>query len=209
MSNKKTSVDVIVDATIVPSVDPSVDQAVSAIPVDPPAVQSYNEDVQARLQELRNMRTLVPRLVVPDSPKATRRLVPAASLPPAFIELAAVALANQSSLTSAEAIPVAEMRDLMSYAIAYAPLADELEAFAHFIRHSVIAARHKAGDQALTIYAFAQRLAKKPSNAELLPHVADMRRLLGKVPTAEVRARRAARKAAKAAAAQADGKQVA
>jgi hypothetical protein len=34
----------------------------------------------------------------------------------------------------------AEVRDLMSYSDAYDPLADELEAFAQFIRHSTTAA---------------------------------------------------------------------
>ena len=67
----------------------------------------------------------------------------------------------------------------MSFADAYEPVADELEAFAHFIRHSVISARNTAGSDALTTYALAQRLAKRPESADLAPHVDDMRRALG------------------------------
>jgi hypothetical protein len=196
MSKNETSVDTTVGAAVAPSVDPSVDQVGSAVVVEGPGFPSHSEEVQARLEELRIMRGLVPHLVVPDSPSATRRLNATASVPLPFIELAAVALANERSLISAEEIPVAQMRDLVSYAAAYAPLADELEALAHFIRHSVTAARHQAGDQALTVYAIAQRLAKKPANAALAPYVADMRRVLGRVPSAAARERRAAKNAA-------------
>ncbi|HEX7152154.1 MAG TPA: hypothetical protein VF618_11765 [Thermoanaerobaculia bacterium] len=88
------------------------------------------------------------------------------------------------------------MRDLLSYAMAYAPLADELEALAQAVRHSVITARNKVGQEALTIYALAQRMARLAENAGLAAHVADMRRKLGRVPSAEARERRAAKKAA-------------
>jgi hypothetical protein len=93
-----------------------------------------------------------------------------------------------------------EVRDLMAYAESYGPYADELEAFALFIRHSVTAARHQAGVAALTTYALAQRLAKRPRTAHLAPYVADMRRALGRVRklTAEERKLREEKKAAKA-----------
>ena len=55
----------------------------------------------------------------------------------------------------------------------------KLEALAHFIRHSVALARNKAGSDALTTYALAQRLAKRPETADLAPHVDDMRNALG------------------------------
>jgi hypothetical protein len=90
----------------------------------------------------------------------------------------------------------------MSYADAYGPLADELEALAHFVRHSVTAARNKAGSEALTTYSLTQRLAKRPEYARLKPYAADMRRALGRMRKVsdEVLARRAAKKAAKQAA---------
>jgi hypothetical protein len=75
----------------------------------------------------------------------------------------------------------AEVRDLVSYADAYDPLADELEAFAQFLRHSVKAARNLAGSEALTTYSLAQRPAKQPRTAHLAPYVDDMRHALGRV----------------------------
>lgn len=81
--------------------------------------------------------------------------------------------------------------------------ADELEAMAQFVRFSVTAARHQAGLEALTTYALAQRLAKRPEGAHLAPYVADMRRALGRMRklSAEAIARREAKKAAQQAAA--------
>jgi hypothetical protein len=167
-----------------------------AIPVTPST--SHTDSAQARLQELRLMRDLIPHLVVPESPKDRSRLNNAASVPPEFVEITTVAVANESSLVRGDGATPAEVRDLTGYAHAYGPFADELEAFAQFVRYSVTVARHQAGTEALTTYALAQRLAKRPRTAHLAPYVADMRRALGRVRklTAEERKQRAENKAA-------------
>src|SRR6266498_2615898 len=136
----------------------------------------HSDAAQARVQEIRAMRQQIPNFIIPLDKTERRRLVRAASLPAAFIELTAVAVKNSPSLVRGGATNPDEARDLLSYADAYAPLADELEALAAFIRHSVTAAKNKAGSDALTTFALARRLAKRPENAELLPHVDDMRR---------------------------------
>jgi hypothetical protein len=164
---------------------------------------NYVEVAQTRLQELRQMRDLIPHLVIPATPTATVRLSAVAAVSPAFVELMAVAITNEKVLVrDDDAASPAEMRDLMSYAAALEPFADELEAFAHFVRHSVTAARNRACRQALTTYAIAQRLAREPETAYLAPYVADMRRTLGRTrkSTPEELAQKAAERAAKAAA---------
>ena len=165
-----------------------------------PTPNNYVETAQARLQELRLWREQIPRFVIPPTSDATRRLANAASVPPAFIELTNVAVANQNALVRQESISPAEIRDLVSYADAYSPVADELEAIAQFMRHSVTAARNTAGSEALTTYSLAQRLARKPQHAALVPVVADMRRALGRVRklTPEEAAKKAAERATKA-----------
>ncbi|HEX7152532.1 MAG TPA: hypothetical protein VF618_13675 [Thermoanaerobaculia bacterium] len=170
----------------------------SAVAVEvEPVVTSYTEGALARLQELRNMRGLIPHFVVPETPYAPSRMAVTASLPPDFVELAGVlAVANPDAVTRGQAASAAEMRELLAYAAAYAPLVAELEALTKFVRFSVIAARNRAGGEALAIYETAKRLAKRPEFANLAPHVAAMRRVLGKVPSAEARARREAKKAA-------------
>ena len=129
------------------------------------------------------------------------RLSHAASVPSVFIELTNVAVANQTGLVRADGVPPAEVRDLVAYADAYVPLADELEALAQFIRYSTTAARNQAGTEALTTYSLAQRLAKQKRFAHLKPHVADMRRALGRQrkPAPEEAAKNAADHAAKVA----------
>jgi hypothetical protein len=59
-------------------------------------------------------------------------------------------------------------------------VADELETWAHFVRHSVAVTKSKVGSSALTTYAVARVLAKRPETADLLPHVEDMRKALGR-----------------------------
>ena len=147
---------------------------------------SHADIAQARVAEVRAMRERIPDLVIPDSKSASQKLVSAATVPPLFIELTAVAVKNSEALVRKGGADPAQLRDLMSYAEAYEPLADELEALAQFVRHSVITARHKAGSDALTTYAIARVLAKRSETADLAPHVADMRRALGKRALARV-----------------------
>lgn len=163
---------------------------------------NHTEAAQLRVEELRKWREQIPRFAIPETADATRRLSQAASISAVFIELTNIAVANQTALVRADGTPPAEIRDLVAYADAYVPLADELEALAQFIRYSTTAARNLAGTEALTTYSLAQRLAKQRRYAHLKPHVADMRRALGKQrkPTPEEAAKNAAERAARAAA---------
>jgi hypothetical protein len=139
---------------------------------------SYTDAAQSFVDALRAMREQISYFVIPTTSDANRRLVAAATLPPEFLELTAVALKNSEALARAGADP-AKTRDTLSYAEAFGPLADELEALAMFVRHSVSVAKNEAGSDALLTYAIAKRLAKRPPTADLAPHVADMRRSLG------------------------------
>jgi hypothetical protein len=96
----------------------------------------HAEAAQGRVEELRRWREQIPHFVIPPSPTESRRLNNAASVPPEFVELTNLAVANQAALVRAEAPTPAEVRDLTSYADAYDPLADELEALAQFLRFS-------------------------------------------------------------------------
>ena len=154
------------------------------IPATPSPV-SYTDAAQVLVEQTRAMRQQIPNFVVPTSPKGTQRLVSSASVPPEFVELSAVAVKNNLPLVRGGDADPAQTRDLMSFAEAYGPLADELEALAQLIRHSIIAAKSRAGGQALTTYALAKALAKRPETADLAPHVADMRRALGRTRKAK------------------------
>ncbi len=162
----------------------------------------YTGTAQERIDELRRWREQIPHFAIPVTGDAMQRLSTAAAVPPEFIELTSVATANHRPLVRAEARTPDEVRGLAGYSKAYSPLADELEALAKFIRYSTKVARNAAGAEALTTYALATRLSKRPEYAYLAPHVADMRRALnrGRKPSPEVQAKKAAARAAKAAA---------
>jgi alkylhydroperoxidase family enzyme len=180
-----------------------VQEDVKAVDVVPNEAPSHHaETAQLRINELRQWRELIPRFAIPETADATRRLSQAAAIPAVFIELTNVGVANHTALVRADGVPPAEIRDLVAYADAYVPLADELEAAAQFLRYSTTAARNLAGTEALTTYSLAQRLSRQKRYAHLKPHVADMRRALGKQrkPTPEEAANKAAERAVKAAA---------
>ena len=142
----------------------TIERGVSTIPTP-----GYAETAQTRLEDLRRWREQIPHFVIPPAADATQRLSAVAAIPPEFIELTNVAVANQTSLMRADGAMPAQVRDLMSYADAYAPLVDELEALAQFLDHSVTAARNQAATEALTTYALAQRLATAGNGAPRAP----------------------------------------
>jgi len=148
------------------------------VPATPSPV-SYTDAAQALVQQARVMRQQVPNLVIPLKGDG-RRLAGLASVPPEFVELTAVAVTNSAPLVSGGGTNPAKARDLMSYADAFSPVADELEALASFVRHSVTAAKNEVGSDALVTYALAKALAKRPATADLVPHVDDMSRALGR-----------------------------
>jgi hypothetical protein len=147
------------------------------VPVTTPAT-SHKDAAAAIIDEIRGLKDRIPHFVIPESRAARQRLSKAASVPPEFVDLASMATRNNEDLARGGDSGPDETEDLRSYADAYGPLADELEAMALFVRHSVRAAKNQAGSNALMTYAMAQRLAKRPKTAGLAPHVEDMRRAL-------------------------------
>jgi hypothetical protein len=147
--------------------------------VEPPAT-SYHEAAQALVEELRRMREKIPHFAIPTPKRGRATLVSAATVPPEFIEVTTVARTNNAALSRGNAMTPAEGRDLLAYAEAYGPVADEFEAMGQFVRFSIVAAKNKVGSEALTTYALASRLARRPEHADLAPYVADMLRALGK-----------------------------
>jgi len=155
-------------STIINTVDP----VPATAPVD------HSSAAQALVDQLRAMRGQIPYFTIPETSTDGVRLVRGAAVPAAFVELTAVALKNSPALVRGGGADPEQLRDMQTYATAYSPFADELEALALFVRHSVLAAKHNAGTEAFTTYELAKRLAKRPATADLRPHVLDMRRAL-------------------------------
>lgn len=149
------------------------------VPVTP-SQPSYADLALAFVEELRVMRQKVPNLVIPETRDARRKLANAASVPPEFVELASMAVKSHTPLVRGSGQDLALNSDLKSYAEAYGPVADELEALTTFVRHSVTKALNTVGSEALITYALARRLSKRPESAELIPHVDAMGKALRK-----------------------------
>ena len=158
---------------------------------------AHTAAAQSRILEVRAMREIIPNFIDSGTKSDAQRIISSSAVPPEFIELVAMAIANEPDLRR-ETVDVNGVRDLMDYADAYGPVADEFEAMAHFLRHSINVARSTAGQEALSTYALAKHLVRRPEMASLVPYVADMSRALGaRARMAKIRA--AARKAAGAA----------
>ena len=141
---------------------------------------SHTEAAQTLIETVRGIRATVPNFVIPATKADRWRMNRAASVPADFIETAAVAVKNNPALVrgGADADPDT-VRDLLSFAEAYDPVADELEALAKFLRHSTKAARARAASEALLTYEVAKRLAKQRATADLAPVRDAMKRTLG------------------------------
>lgn len=153
----------------------------TTIEATPPEAAARTAAAQEAIAKVRAMRDEIPDFTSAAFLGDGRLLTAAAQVSPGFVERTNVAVTNIPLLGREGALDPAVSRDLMTFADAYAPLADELEALALHVRHSVASARNKAGSDALTTYALAQRLAKRPETAAALaPHVQDMRDALGR-----------------------------
>jgi hypothetical protein len=156
--------------------------------IDTPAA-SYADAAQAFLEKLRALRQEIPNLTFPLSAAEARRLNSAASVPDDFIEMASVAMKNSPQLVAAVSADPDQMRDLVRFSNAYVAIAQELDAMGFGSRHTVAIARHKAGSDALDVYAAAKTLARRADGAHLRPHIAEMRRTLGRGRTGSARSR--------------------
>lgn len=135
--------------------------------------------VNALIRQLRAMREVIPNFEIPQKGDG-RRMVSVATLPPAFVEKCISASEIYVPLQRPGGLQPDRVRDLTAYAFAYWDLITEFVAMTTFLRHSVAAARNRAGHEALTIYALARRLSKQPDTAYLVPIVEAMRQALGK-----------------------------
>src|SRR5713226_6798745 len=106
------------------------------VPVTPVVPTNHIDAAQTTITEIRGLVQQIPNFQFPASKKEAQRLVPTASVSPQFVELTNVAVANSVPLSRSGADPE-RLRDLRNFADGYAPLADELEAMAYALRHSV------------------------------------------------------------------------
>jgi hypothetical protein len=126
------------------------------------------------------MEQQVPRFTRPPSKPVPKKLTINASVPDALITIASSNLITSPYLATGIGADANELRDTMEYALAFGNVSKRSAAWTAAVQHSVTDARHKAGTDALNVYALAKRLAKKPGHEELVPVVAEMQKALGR-----------------------------
>ena len=144
---------------------------------------SHTEAVQTLIDQIRTMQQNIPNFTFPKPGSGNRNMIKAASTPAVFIELAAAAIRNNPVLSRVGGADPEQLRDLISFAEAYAALVQTVEQFAGFLRHTITAARNEAGVEALAAYALAQRLSRHPKTAYLKPIAASLRAALPRTGT--------------------------
>jgi hypothetical protein len=102
-----------------------------------PATTAFDETAGTMLGTIRGLREQIPFFTIPETTDANRKLGRAANVPPELIDLTGAALKTNPELLRKDGADPKMLRDLMTFASAYSPVADELEALAQFVRHSV------------------------------------------------------------------------
>ena len=139
---------------------------------------SQSEAAARVLEKIRNLSKDVPGFAQPKSKKVARSLVASASLSDSFLETVAVAIQSSPDLASASRVDPNEVRDAIRFAAAYGAVADELEAFARGVRHTINIKRSAAVQGSLAAYDLAKGLARSSDGAALVPHIAEIRKTI-------------------------------
>jgi hypothetical protein len=140
---------------------------------------SHADAAQALVQKIQEIRDLIPNVVILTA-QERRKLSGASSLSREFVEETVASTQNSTHLAVAGTLDATQMRDLLAFTDAYAPVVAQAESLMRFLQHTVAVAKARSGSQALMTYSLAQRLAKKPETAYLVPMVDAMRQKLGK-----------------------------
>ena len=109
-----------------------------------------------------------------------RRINPFSTVPTPFLLAVAVALDASPTLRAVAGVTGDELREKVSFCNAYAPVGDEMQLKGTGLVQSVRGERAAAGQLALKVYRVARGL-NAPSDVEVLvPHLANMKRTLGR-----------------------------
>jgi hypothetical protein len=109
-----------------------------------------------------------------------RRVVVWANLPVPFLNAVAAALDASETLRNVTGLTGAFLRDAIAFRNACQGLADQLALHAVGIRHTIAAKLGVVGNAGLRAYEIAKAMNRESDRELLVPHIADMKRTLGK-----------------------------
>ena len=147
---------------------------------------SHAEAALRLLEELRRLQGSIAGFGVPPKPldPQTRprghRL-----LPNRFFDSLALALESSPQFAAAVTITAAEIRDMLRFCEAYAPIVDELERFARGMRYLVATRRANVGRRAVGAYRVAKGINLQVDISPPVPEVDAMKRAVTRKRKAE------------------------
>jgi hypothetical protein len=110
-----------------------------------------------------------------------KRLTPAAALKDPYLLSVAVAMDASADLAQATGITGAEIRDIVNFCNAFLPVVDEMRLAAAGLEQTIQTQRGEGGQKCLKAYSMAKSFNRPGADGALLvPHIADMKRTLGR-----------------------------
>src|SRR5256885_9340816 len=126
---------------------------------------SQSAAAAALLEKIRALRSDLPGFTQPQKTTASRRLASNAGLPDDFLESVTVAVQSSPALAAASGINPDEVRETIRFSAAYGPVAEELDAMARAVRHTINVRRANTAQDSLAAYEVAKGLARKTDGA--------------------------------------------
>jgi len=162
MTNEKV-VNKAVTAADTPATDPP--------PANPPAVISP----EAMVEQLRVLRAQIPQYAQLTAGEAQSLRGPA-NVHPDFAQAAINAVGASPRVEATVGQSAEELQAIAEAAGRWSTVEDELRAMLEGVSSGNLIRRHSLGRAALLTYAVSKKLVKEPEHADLLPHLAQMRR---------------------------------
>jgi hypothetical protein len=155
---------------------------------------------EAIVEQLRTLREQIPEYAQLTTTR-TANLQRAANVEPVFVQASINTIGTSQSLEGALGRPAETLRQEAADVGRWSAVEDELKALLKGVQSANLTRRHRVGLTALQTYRIAQQLVRRPEHADLLPHLAEMKRLnrfSRRVPAAVLKARAEAKAAADA-----------
>jgi len=147
----------------------------------PPAVTPTVHDVAAA-KILGDIRTLMQtvRGFGFTSASHRRRINPSAAVSSDFLLSVALALDSSEALRKVSDVTPEQIRDIVSFCNAYGPVGEDMALTANGVTQSVREQRATVGTVALRVYRVARNFHTRAERDVLVPHIANMKRALGR-----------------------------
>ena len=150
----------------------AVNQSNAAAAAQDPAVTP-----ESVVEQLRALRAQIPNYVQLPIPEA-RTLRPASSVNQEFTQSAIHAVGASPTLVATVGQTAEELQIAAETAARWSMVRDELKATLDGVSSAVLTMKHNLGQSVLLTYTVSKKLVKVPQHADLLPHVANMRKTI-------------------------------